>query len=224
MRPGFVWRSDDCLIPMLTVQGKILAAVLAAVLAAGGYLFYVNDKEDTRQAESPILSQDMNEETSVEPEQKDQSPDQPQAASAESKKLTSPTTNSSSPVDSQLQAEPAPASEPEPEPESPSAPEPEQTPPAAKILNLSVTADESAATPPQFKVARGTTVNLTFNVKNEGVYYGGIDFRSSVISTGTIYAGQSKTITFSANQSFNFLSYWPASNVQKNATVKILVE
>ncbi len=67
-------------------------------------------------------------------------------------------------------------------------------------------------------------INLTFNVKSTGVYYAGLDFRSSVVNTGTILAGDSKTVSFTASESFEFIPYWPGSGVRKGYTIKINVQ
>src|SRR3989344_2910017 len=94
--------------------------------------------------------------------------------------------------------------------------------PAIKVVTI--VADDSGATPSEISVAAGTIVQLTFSVGTNNVYYGGLDFRSSVVSSGTIYAGTSKTVTFKANQSFEFTPYWPASGVAKNYKIKITVQ
>lgn len=87
--------------------------------------------------------------------------------------------------------------------------------------NFTIEADDSSATPASISVGRGTKVNLTFQVKTTGVYFGGLDFRSSAVNTGTILPGESKTITFTANESFALTPYWPASNTAKGYTEAI---
>ena len=72
-------------------------------------------------------------------------------------------------------------------------------------------------------VPTGTIVEITFNVGSTNVYYGGLDFRSSVINSGTVYAGQAKTISFTAKNSFDFTPYWPASQVSKNYKISVMV-
>lgn len=118
--------------------------------------------------------------------------------------------------------QPEPELAPEPAPAPAPAPEPEPIQP--QTYNFSLTADDYSATPSEFSVKSGSQVTLTFNVSSEKVYYGGLDFRSPIISTGTILPGQSKTITFSASSSFEFIPYWPASQVRKGYEIKIIVQ
>lgn len=120
---------------------------------------------------------------------------------------------------------PAPSEAPTPQPTPAPSPEPTpQPPPLPPVESYTVTADDSSANPSTITVSKGATVNLTFQLKSTGVYFGGLDFRSSVINTGTINAGGSKTVTFTAQQSFNFTPYWPASNVAKGYTVSIVAQ
>lgn len=120
---------------------------------------------------------------------------------------------------------PTPSPTPAPQPTPVPSPEPTpQPPPPAPVESYTVVADDSSGTPGSITVTKGNTVNLTFQVKNTGVYFGGLDFRSSVVNTGTIHAGGSKTITFTAQTSFSFTPYWPASNVAKGYTVSIVVQ
>lgn len=99
---------------------------------------------------------------------------------------------------------------------------PDQPPPSA-VQSFSVTADDNGATPLEITVAKGTIVDLTFNVSAQNVYHGGLEFKSSVINTGTIQPGGSKTVAFTANDSFSFTPYWPDSGVKKDYTIKVTV-
>ncbi|MEO8066033.1 MAG: hypothetical protein ABI643_04295 [Candidatus Doudnabacteria bacterium] len=101
-------------------------------------------------------------------------------------------------------------------------PTPATTKPVIKTFSIS--ADDSAATPGEITVAKGTIVEITFNVSASDVYYGGLDFRSAVVNSGTVNAGGSKTISFTADQSFAFTPYWPAQNIAKNYTIKVTVQ
>lgn len=100
-------------------------------------------------------------------------------------------------------------------------------PPASSkpvIKSFTIIADDSVATPASISVKAGTIVELTFNVSASNVYYGGLDFKAPLIDTGTIYAGSSKTISFKADQSFEFTPYWPSSGVKKDYTIKVNVQ
>lgn len=89
--------------------------------------------------------------------------------------------------------------------------------------NFTITADDNGADNESINVAKGSTVSITFMVKDNTVYHGGLDFRSNSVSTGTIAPGQSKTIQFTADQSFKFTPYWPSSNIQKGYTIAVNV-
>lgn len=87
--------------------------------------------------------------------------------------------------------------------------------------NFIIEADDSSANLTTINVSKGTTVGITFKVKSTGVYFGGLDFRSDKVSTGTIQAGGSKTIEFVADSSTEFVPYWPASNQRKGYSIKV---
>lgn len=117
---------------------------------------------------------------------------------------------------------PRPASAPKPV----SAPTP--TPPVkeemAETQSFIIEGDDSGLYPSEIKVKKGDGVEITFKVRSSGVYFGGLDFRGSpYFNTGTIKPGESKTIKFTASETFNFSSYWPASGVLK-ATGKVIVD
>ncbi len=91
------------------------------------------------------------------------------------------------------------------------------------LQTFTISADDKSASPNQITVTNGAIVEITFNVGSD-VYYGGLDFRSSVVNSGTISANSSKTISFKANQSFAFTPYWPSSNVAKPYKINVTVE
>ena len=73
------------------------------------------------------------------------------------------------------------------------------------------------------EVAKGTKVTIHFLVRTDNVYFGGLDFRSSKFKTETVKPGGSTSVTFIADESFEFSSYWPISSVLK-ATGKVIVK
>ncbi|HEX9722061.1 MAG TPA: DUF5667 domain-containing protein [Candidatus Paceibacterota bacterium] len=108
------------------------------------------------------------------------------------------------------------------------APEPTPTPPPASAepaaRSVTLDADDFGFYPSgEIRVPRGTRVTLTFNVTQDNVYYAGLDFKSPKFNTPRIDPGQSTTVEFTANESFEFKSYWPASGVLK-ATGRVIVE
>lgn len=104
------------------------------------------------------------------------------------------------------------------------APVTQASAPTPAIQNFSITADDSTATPLEISAAKGAIVEITFNVSSSNVYHGGLDFRSSVVNSGTVLSGQSKTISFTATQSFSFTPYWPSTNIAKGYTIKVTVQ
>ncbi len=94
--------------------------------------------------------------------------------------------------------------------------------PAHKIFT--VTANDNSATLTSISVNKGDAVSIKFSVDANDTYHGGLDFRSANFNTGTITPGSSKTIDFTATDSFVFTPYWPASNIQKPYTVKVNVQ
>jgi hypothetical protein len=96
------------------------------------------------------------------------------------------------------------------------------TAPSIQVFNI--TADDSGASPMEINVVSGTIVQITFSVSSSNVSGSGLDFRSSVANSGTIYAGQSKTISFTANESFSFTPYSTSTNTAKNYKIKVTVQ
>jgi len=84
--------------------------------------------------------------------------------------------------------------------------------------------NDSSGSPTTITVSKGDVVQITFQAQASGTYHGGLDFRSSVINTGTISPGSSKTITFTAADSFAFTPYWPATNIAKPYKINIVVQ
>lgn len=64
-------------------------------------------------------------------------------------------------------------------------------------------------------VAKNSNVEITFKVRNTNVYYGGLQIKSEKFDTGSIAPGGEKTVSFVADKTFTFTSYWPLSGVKK---------
>lgn len=71
-------------------------------------------------------------------------------------------------------------------------------------------------------VSRGARVRIYFLVREQNVYYGGLDFRSPQFKTASAGPGKTAVVEFTASESFIISSVWPASNVLK-ANLKIAV-
>ena len=71
---------------------------------------------------------------------------------------------------------------------------------------------------------KGDQVKITFKVRTDKVYYGGLDFRSDVWDdTGKVLPGATKTVEFTAQQTFNYKSYWPSTTrLKATGTVNVM--
>ncbi|OHA48675.1 MAG: hypothetical protein A2806_00925 [Candidatus Terrybacteria bacterium RIFCSPHIGHO2_01_FULL_48_17] len=103
-----------------------------------------------------------------------------------------------------VQIEPPPQDEPPP-----------NEPTGPQIVSYIVEADDNGLYPATISVPRDATVNLTFKVRSTNVYYGGLDFRSTKFVTSSVPPGGETTVTFTADATFTYTSYWPASGVKK---------
>lgn len=91
-------------------------------------------------------------------------------------------------------------------------------------LEFKLEADDAGFYPSsEIRVKKGSKVKLTFVVRTDRVYYAGLDFRSSKFNTSRIDPGNSTTVEFTADESFEFKSYWPATGVLK-AAGRVIVE
>lgn len=72
-------------------------------------------------------------------------------------------------------------------------------------------------------VTGGAKVKIIFSVKTTGVYYGGLDFRSSKFATAAAKPGETATVEFTADEPFTITSYWPLSGAKK-ADMKVEVK
>lgn len=94
--------------------------------------------------------------------------------------------------------------------------------PAAR--HFTVNGNDATADVKSISVSEGIPVSITFGADAGTTYHGGLDFRSSVINTGTIVPGTTKTITFTPTKSFSFTPYWPATNIAKPYTIDVVVQ
>lgn len=93
-------------------------------------------------------------------------------------------------------------------------------------LYVTVSANDSSASPETVTAKNGQKVNITFAVSNSGTYHGGLDFKSSdpSLDSGPITQGSSKMVSFTATKSFQFTPFWYQSNVQKDYFVTVTVQ
>lgn len=205
------------------MRKKIITIVLVIAVLGIGTAFVLAQKNkqkaaDINQQNSNLLPQQIAEPP---PPTADQISLNPPAQQANPTPTPSQTATPA-PVQKQDQTMP-PAQQPAPT-QTQTQPAPPPPAPTTKTESLSTTADDSVASPDTLTVNKGDTVNLTLNVKTTGVYYGGLDFRSSVFNSGTVLPGQNKTVSFTADQSFDIHCFWPSSNVEKAAVIHVVVK
>jgi hypothetical protein len=66
-------------------------------------------------------------------------------------------------------------------------------------------------------VSKGDITKITFTVRKEGTYYGGLDFRGCGQDTLNTAPGDSVAIQFTAENTCTITSYWPSSGVVKDS-------
>ncbi len=99
-------------------------------------------------------------------------------------------------------------------PETP--PMPPTPPPTQTVKEFFLEADDDGFYPSSMiNVTKGDTVKITFTVKTTNTYFAGLEIRSEAFMTGQIPKGQSKTVGFTADRSFQFTSHWPSTQVLK---------
>lgn len=90
--------------------------------------------------------------------------------------------------------------------------------------SFTVNANDTSASVETITVPSGTSVTITFGVDGSKSSHGGLDFRSSVINTGIIAPGGTKTITFTAAKSFSLIPYWANTNTIAPYKIDIVVK
>lgn len=116
---------------------------------------------------------------------------------------------------------------PEPAPAQTTAPKfaPQSAPSQAPLTqSFTVNGNDSGADLTTITVTAGVPVTIIFGADGDGTYHGGLDFRSSVVNTGTIAPGSTKSVSFTATKSFAFTPYWPATNIAKPYRIKVIVQ
>jgi hypothetical protein len=84
------------------------------------------------------------------------------------------------------------------------------------VKEYTIEADDNGFYPGSpIEVSKGDSVKITFMVRTNNVYYGGLQFKSTAFSTGKVSPGGSKTVEFTAEGDMTITSYWGASLVKK---------
>ncbi len=87
-----------------------------------------------------------------------------------------------------------------------------------------IMADDATATISSIPTTLGENVAITFNIEASGTSPSGLDFRSPVVSTGPIKPGDSKTVNFTAENSFTFSPFKPATDVRRAYNITVIVQ
>jgi hypothetical protein len=123
-----------------------------------------------------------------------------------------------------------PSAKPTPPPATPPpptmTPPPVVTPPPStpQTRTFEMRANDFNFTPPgPLMVPHHAQVQITFEIIEDGTYYGGLTFRSSKFEDVGGLPGETVTVNFVADESFTISSYWPASDVWK-ADLQIIVQ
>lgn len=95
----------------------------------------------------------------------------------------------------------------------------EQPPPTTK--EFTIEADDSGFYKDgqmisSIQTSNGDMVKITFQVRSQGVYYGGLDFRGCGQNSGGTVPGGSTIVQFTADSTCTITSYWPSSGVVKS--------
>jgi hypothetical protein len=95
--------------------------------------------------------------------------------------------------------------------------------PPATGTAFTINANDESADITTLNVKKGDKITVTFNVKEDGTYHGGLQFDSDVVNSKPILPGKSDTVTFTADKSFDFTPYWYQSSVKKDYVVSVHV-
>lgn len=85
------------------------------------------------------------------------------------------------------------------------------------IKEFSIIADEKHYDPETIIVNKGDPVKITFNFNDEDIYFGGLDIKSDyfTVKYRKSDSERSKTVEFTAENSFSYTGYWPGTSKRK---------
>jgi hypothetical protein len=178
-------------------MSKTLIPVVAIIVVVGGIILLTKHKK-----EIPAPAENSSEVTVT--------PTTPVKATTSTKKPKAPVAPAPTPVEPVTESAPT------------TTPQMATYRPVTQLYT--VHASDTTADLKTIEINKGDTLNLTFAVDPRNNYHGGLDFRSDVISTGTVLPGQSKMISFVPDHSFSFTPYWPSSDIAKDYTIDIVVK
>lgn len=95
---------------------------------------------------------------------------------------------------------------------------------ASTGTDFTINANDESADLTTLNVKKGDKITVTFKVDTNNVYHGGLEFKSDVVSSKPIQPGDSDTVTFTADKSFDFTPYWYQSSVKKDYLISVKVQ
>ncbi len=102
-----------------------------------------------------------------------------------------------------------------------SSPEPTTTvtptpgPPAENVTSFTILATDYKFDPNSITVNKSDNVRIIFTFNDSEIYFAGLDIRSNYFTVEYRPGQGNKTVNFTADQTFEFRSYWPSSGVLK---------
>jgi len=106
-------------------------------------------------------------------------------------------------------------------PQTTPTPAPTPTPPALTVKDFTIEADDNGFYRDGQKItsvsaSKSDVVKITFQVRSQNVYFGGLDFRGCGQDTPDTSPGGSAQVQFTADTTCTITSYWPSSNREKS--------
>lgn len=98
---------------------------------------------------------------------------------------------------------------------SPSPTLTKETPTKENVTIFSVLATDYKFEPNSLQVMKGDRVRIVFTFNDSEIYFAGLDIKSNYFTVEYKPAQGNKTVEFTADQTFDFRSYWPSSGVLK---------
>ncbi len=132
---------------------------------------------------------------------------------------------SPTPSGSALVASPSVFRSPEPTPSNGAGETPRPSAsPTVRIRSVSIDVDNDGAGQAVVPALRGMIVRLTLNAMPVNTDPQGLRFASQVVSFGIILPGTSKTVEFTADQSFTLIPYAVSTGSQRPYTIQVSVQ
>ena len=86
------------------------------------------------------------------------------------------------------------------------------------VMQFDVMIDDNSVEPGTINVTTGDTVRINFHFNDDEIYFGGLDVKSGYWDTVKYRHGsanKTRTVEFTANKTFIYTGYWPATDRAK---------